>query len=352
MKAARYYGYKDIRIEEVDLPDLAPDEVLVRVAWAGICGTDRHEYTGPVWVPIDSPHRITGQQAPLTLGHELSGEIAAVGRDVTEWSPGDRVTASGNIICGECPYCQSGRVNLCANLAFNGIGRDGAFAEYMILPTYQLYRIPENVSLRQAVLAEPLACGWHAASLVGDIKGKRVAVVGPGIIGLSCVVAAKAAGADEIMVVGLGDASAQTALRMGATQYVDDLKSDSLIEGQKLTDGLGFDVVFECVGVQASLRSACQLIRKGGVLMVMGVFEEEPRMNINIFQEGERIMMTSQAYAAEIRQVLALMAEGALPLEELITAEIALDRIVEDGFEELLAHPARHIKIVVKMESH
>ncbi len=349
MKAARYYGYRDIRIEDVDKPVVGPGEVLVKIAWAGICGTDRHEYTGPVWVPVEKPHRITGQQAPLTLGHEFSGEIAAVGRDVTGWSVGDRVTASGNIYCGECPYCQEGRVNLCANLAFNGIGRDGAFAEYMAVPAYQLYRIPAEVPLRQAVLAEPLACGWHATAKVGPLQGKKVAVVGPGIIGLSCVIAAQAAGAADIMVVGLGDINAEIAQRMGATLYVDDLVANSLTEGLELTNGLGFDVVYECVGVQASLRSACQLIRKGGILMVMGVFEKEPQMNINIFQEGERIMMTSQAYADEIRDVLVMMSDQTLPFEDLITAEIQLDRIVPEGFEALLAHPARHIKIAVNV---
>lgn len=351
MKAARYYGHKDIRLEDVDQPAIQPDEVLVRIAWAGICGTDRHEYTGPVWVPVDQPHRITGQQAPLTLGHEFSGEIAAVGRDVTGWSVGDRVTASGNIYCGECPYCLDGRVNLCANLAFNGIGRDGAFAEFMAVPAYQLYRIPEGVPLRMAVLAEPLACGWHATAKVGSLEGKKVAVVGPGIIGLSCVIAARAGGADEIMVVGLGDANAEIARKMGATVYVDDLVSNSFAEGMARTDGFGFDVVYECVGVQTSLRSACRLIRKGGILMVMGVFEKEPQMNINIFQEGERIMVTSQAYADEISAVLSMMSSQALPLEDLITAEISLDQIVPEGFEELLAHPAKHVKIVVNISN-
>ncbi len=349
MKAARYYGYKDIRVEDVEKPSLKPDEVLVKVHWAGICGTDRHEYTGPVWIPIDKPHRITGQQAPLTLGHELSGEIVEVGADVTDWAVGDPVTASGNIYCGECEYCQSGRMNLCSNLAFNGIGKDGAFAEYVALPAYQLYRVPESVSMKQAVLAEPLACGWHATSKVGDIKGKNVAIIGPGIIGLSCVIAARSAGAKEIVVVGLGNTSKNIALKMGATTYVDSLVQDPQTVMEKLTEGYGFDVVYECVGVQSSLNTACQLLRKGGILMVMGVFEKTPLLNMNIFQEGERVLMTSQAYADEIREVLAMMETESLPFEDLITAQISLDRIVEDGFEELLAHPARHVKIAVNV---
>jgi len=351
MKAARYYGYKDIRVEEIAVPEVPAGFVRVRVAWAGICGTDRHEYTGPVWVPINKPHRITGQMAPITLGHELSGVIVALGEGVTDWQVGDRVTASGNIYCGECEMCQSGRVNLCENLAFNGIGRDGAFAEYMVLPTYQLYRVPENVSLEQAVLAEPLACGWHATRALGDLKGKNVAVVGPGIIGLACVIAAKEAGAEQIMLVGLGRDNEEIARKVGATCYVDSREQNPVEEGRKLTGKPGFDVVYECVGVQPSLNTAMELLRKSGKLMVMGVFEKMPQFNMNIFQEGERTLYTSQAYADEIRDILKVMEKQTLPVEQLITARIPLERIVEDGFEELLRNPSKHVKIAVQIKA-
>jgi len=351
MKAARYYGYKDIRVEEIAVPEVPAGCVRVRVAWAGICGTDRHEYTGPVWVPINKPHRITGQMAPITLGHELSGVIVALGEGVTDWQVGDRVTASGNIYCGECEMCQSGRVNLCENLAFNGIGRDGAFAEYMVLPTYQLYRVPENVSLEQAVLAEPLACGWHATRALGDLKGKNVAVVGPGIIGLACVIAAKEAGAEQIMLVGLGRDNEEIARKVGATCYVDSREQNPVEEGCKLTGKPGFDVVYECVGVQPSLNTAMELLRKSGKLMVMGVFEKMPQFNMNIFQEGERTLYTSQAYADEIRDILKVMEKQTLPVEQLITARIPLERIVEDGFEELLRNPSKHVKIAVQIKA-
>lgn len=349
MKAARYYGYKDIRMEDVPIPEVPAGFVRVRVAWAGICGTDRHEYTGPVWVPIGKPHRITGQQAPLTLGHELSGVIVAVGEGVENWQIGDRVTASGNIYCGECDFCRDGRVNLCENLAFNGIGRDGAFAEYMVLPAYQLYQVPDQVSLKQAVLAEPLACGWHATGKLGDLHGKNVAVVGPGIIGLACVYAAQAAGAEQIMVVGLGNENEGLAKMVGATSYVDSSREDPIQAGRELTGKSGFDVVYECVGIQPSLDTAASLLQKAGTLMVMGVYEKMPQFNMNIFQEGERVLRTSQAYADEIREVLELMKQQMIPVEKLITAEIPLERIVEDGFEELLRNPSKHVKIAVQV---
>ncbi len=351
MKAARYYGHKDVRVEEVPVPEIPAGFVRVRIAWAGICGTDRHEYTGPVWVPMNKPHRITGQMAPITLGHELSGVIVALGEDVKGWQVGDRVTASGNIYCGTCEMCQSGRVNLCENLAFNGIGRDGAFAEYMVMPAYQLYKVPDSVSLEQAVLAEPLACGWHATRALGDLKGKNVAVVGPGIIGLSCVIAAKEAGAKIIMVTGLGRDNEAIARLMGATHYVDSREQNPVEEGKRITGKPGFDAVYECVGVQSSLNVASELLRKSAKLMIMGVFEKMPEFNMNIFQEGERTLYTSQAYADEMRDILVMMEKQILPVEKLITARIQLERIVEDGFEELLRNPAKHVKIAVQIKA-
>ena len=178
MKAALYFGHRDVRVLEVPEPRPGPGQVQVRVAWAGLCGTDRHEYTGPIFIPVEQPHRVTGRRAPLILGHEFSGVIAQVGEGVTAWRPGDRVTASGNLVCGRCGPCRAGRINLCEDLAFTGIGTDGAFAEAIVVPEYQLFRIPAAVSLERALLAEPLACGVHATGLLGKLRGRSVAVMG------------------------------------------------------------------------------------------------------------------------------------------------------------------------------
>lgn len=347
MKAALYYGHRDLRVQEVPEPQIKPGHVKIKVAWAGICGTDRHEYNGPVWIPVEKPHRITGRKAPLVLGHEFSGVVVESGEGVTAWKPGDRVTASGNIVCGECRWCREGRVNLCENLAFNGIGTDGAFAEYIVVPEYQLFRIPDNVSLERAVLTEPLACGFHATRLIGDLKEKSVAIVGPGIIGLSCVLAAKVAGASRIMVVGVGRANAAQASKLGGDLYVDSREMDPVEAGKKFLGAPGFDVVYECVGLDQTINTAVQLSRKAGKIMVMGVFEKAPSFPMNLFQEGERTLLSSQAYAFELGDVLNLMDREQFPAEQLITARIPLDRIVEDGFEELLRNPNKHIKIAI-----
>ena len=185
MKAAVWHGYKDVRIEEVAEPTPKKGQVKIAVDWAGICGTDRHEYEGPNFIPVKKPHRLTGRVAPLIIGHEFSGRIVELGEDVDGWKVGDRVTANGSLTCGKCEACRSGRYNICQKLGFLGVGDDGAFADYVVVEAAKLFRIPEGVSQREAAVAEPLACGIHATNLMGDMNGKDVVVIGPGIIGLS-----------------------------------------------------------------------------------------------------------------------------------------------------------------------
>ena len=205
------------------------------------------------------------------------------------------------------------------------------------------------MSLERALLTEPLACGVHATRLAGEVQGQAVAVVGPGIIGLSCVAAARAAGAARILVVGLGRANEAQARRLGADEYVDARDTDPVAFGRRWLGAPGFDLAYECAGFDATLDTAVNLTRKRARVMVMGVDQKSPVFPMNLFQEGERTLLTSQAYVDELGTVLARMEREDLAAEQLITARIPLDRIVPDGFEELLANPHRHIKIAVAM---
>ena len=258
MKAALYYGHKDIRVQQRPEPAVHPGHVKIKVAWAGICGTDRHEYMGPVFIPTLKPHRLSGRMAPLIMGHECSGTIIEIGHGVEGWTVGDRVTVSGNLTCGECKWCREGRLNICERLGFYGISTDGCFAEYAVYPAGLLFRIPDNVPLRTAVLAEPLACGEHATQLLGDLNGKKIAIIGPGIIGLSSLIAAKAAGASKVLVAGIGRANQEKAKLFGADEYVDIGETDPLEFSSKWTQGEMFDIVYECVGQQTSLDTAVE----------------------------------------------------------------------------------------------
>jgi (R,R)-butanediol dehydrogenase / meso-butanediol dehydrogenase / diacetyl reductase len=349
MKAAVWYGYKDVRVMEVSEPSVNPGHVKVKVAWAGICGTDRHEYVGPNFIPVSRPHRLTGRTAPLIQGHEFTGVITELGEGVEDWKVGDRITASGNLVCGECEFCKSGRINICEKLGFNGVSTDGAFAEYIVIPKHQLFKIPDNVTLEEAVIAEPLACGAHATKLAGEsINGATVAIVGPGIIGISALLAAKLSGAERILMIGVGKNREELVKSLGA-EYCDIKTEDPVEYVKKWTEGKMCNVVYECVGIESSLKTAINISRNSSKVMIMGVFEKEPSFPMNLFQEGERILLTSQAYVDEISTVLDNMSGGLIPVKELITAKIELDNIVKDGFEELLAYPDKHIKIAIKV---
>ena len=348
MKAAVWHGYKDIRIEEVKEPSPKPGQVKIKVDWAGICGTDRHEYEGPNFIPVKKPHRLTGRVAPLTIGHEFSGEIVELGEGVEGWNVGDKVTANGSLTCGVCEACRSGRYNIGQKLGFLGVGDDGAFADYVVVEAAKLFAIPEGVSQRHAAVAEPLACGIHATNLLEDIKGKDVVVIGPGIIGLSAFFGAKYAGAGRILVSGIGDYRKELIEKYGGT-YVDASKTDLESFVQQWSDGRLADVVYECIGAEQTLDQAIRISKPGAKLMIMGVFGKKPVIDMNTLQEAERVLYTSQAHVDEIATALEYMKEGKINADELITREVTLDTLVDDGFEYLIQHGPENIKVLIRI---
>ena len=348
MKAAVWHGYKDLRIEEKPEPAPKKGQVKIKVDYAGICGTDRHEYVGPNFIPVEKPHRLTGRVAPLIIGHEFSGEIVELGDGVTGYNVGDKVTANGSLTCGECESCKSGRYNICSRLGFLGVGDDGAFADYVVVDAGKLFKIPDGVSQKHAAVAEPLACGIHATNLLGDIKGKSVVVIGPGIIGLSAFFGAKLAGAGKVLVSGIGEDRKELIEKHGGT-YIDSSKCDLQSYVEEWTDGNLADIVYECVGLQPTLNQAITITKPGGTIRVMGVFEKPPVIDMNTLQEAERTIYTSQAHVNEIATALEYIKEGKINVDELITREVTLDTLVEDGFEELIKNPVKHIKVIIRI---
>jgi (R,R)-butanediol dehydrogenase/meso-butanediol dehydrogenase/diacetyl reductase len=348
MKAAVWYGYKDIRIQEMPEPSVREGYVKVKIDYAGICGTDRHEYVGPNFIPVEKPHRLTGRQAPIILGHEFSGVVVETGSGVTDFQAGDRVTGNGTLSCGVCPACRCGRYNACEKLGFIGVGEDGTFASYGLFGEKRLFHIPNSVTQRQALLAEPLACGIHATRLIGEMESKAVVVMGAGMIGLSCFFAAKLAGAARVLVIGRGHGRRMLVEDYGGT-YLNSEEGASEEAIRIWNSGHLAQVVYECVGSQSTLNKGLLALEPCGVLMVMGVFEKPPVLDMNSLQEREQIIMTSQAHTNEIETALQYIAAGRIDTDRLVTKEITLENIVEDGFEELLRNRGRHIKIAVRI---
>jgi (R,R)-butanediol dehydrogenase/meso-butanediol dehydrogenase/diacetyl reductase len=349
MKAAVWYGKKDVRVEDIPEPPApGPGDVKIKVHWTGICGSDLHEYlAGPIFIPADAPHPLTGAQAPLTLGHEFSGEVVEIGEGVTNVEVGDKVTSDACQYCGECFMCKRNRYSLCEKLAFTGLMADGAFAEYVNVPAYSLYKLPAEMSSDAGALVEPIAVGVHAIRRGRVLEGDTVAVVGAGTIGLVTLQAARAAGASKVFVLEIAKARKEFAEKLGATAVIDPTEVDPVEEIRRLTDGLGVDVAIECIGGEKTAPLTIQLTRPGGRAVIVGIFEGPSEQHFNDLVFTEREVYGSLAYYGEFDTAIALLSDGRLVAEPLITGRIKLDDIVEKGFEELVAHKESNIKILV-----
>ncbi|MBU1306353.1 MAG: alcohol dehydrogenase catalytic domain-containing protein [Alphaproteobacteria bacterium] len=250
MKALFLEQVGSLSLREVDTPVPGDDELLVRVEACGICGTDRHLFLG------EFPAR-----PPVTPGHEFVGIVEAIGRQVSGFAVGMRVTGDPNIACGLCPQCQRGRVNLCQNLTAIGIHRNGGFAEFLTLPQKQAFALPLELDPLHGAFCEPLACCLHGVDLAAIVPGSSVIVLGGGVIGMLVVQLARLAGATRIVLVTRNQNKRSLAETLGATGSIDPTVSD-YIERITAPDGLvpgGADVVFECAGVRETVEQAPQL---------------------------------------------------------------------------------------------
>lgn len=349
MKAAVWHGRRDIRLEHVPLPPAPePGWVQIRVHWCGICGSDLHEYVaGPVFIPVESAHPLTGLKGQCILGHEFSGEIVALGEGVTGFEISDRVTADACQHCGSCWYCQQGQYNLCENLAFTGLMNNGAFAEYVNVPANLLYKLPSGFPSEAGALIEPLAVGMHAVKKAGSLVGQTVVVVGAGTIGLCTMMCAKAAGAARVIAIEMSAARKQKALDVGADLVLDPNSCDVVSEVRSLTEGYGASVSFECIGHKATVQLALDVVRKAGTSVLVGIFEEPSNFNFLDIVSTEKQVIGSLAYNGEFADVIALINDGRLNVTPLITGRIELDSILEQGFEELVNNKDENVKIIV-----
>ncbi len=349
MQAAVWHGRRDIRLEQVPRPSHpAPDWVQIKVHWCGICGSDLHEYlAGPVFIPVDQPHPLTGIQGQCILGHEFSGEIVALGEGVEGFSVGDRVAADACQHCGKCPSCKRGQYNLCEQLAFTGLMNNGAFAEFVNVPANLLYRLPSDFPAEAGALIEPLAVGMHAVKQAGPLLGQTVVVVGAGTIGLCTIMCAKAAGAADVIALEVSSARKAKALEVGANKVIDPRTSDALQELQAYTGQLGADIVFECIGHKDTVQQSIDLLRKGGKAVLVGVFEEPSSFNFFDLVATEKQVVGSLAYNGEFADVIAMISDGRLNVEPLISGRIHISDILAQGFDELVNNKDQNVKIIV-----
>lgn len=349
MRAARWYGQRDIRVEEVDPRQPSAGEVRIRVDCAGICATDLHEYThGPQFIPT-VPHPRTGRSAPVTMGHEFTGVVDAVGADVKDFREGDRIVSEASLPCGNCAYCASGQYILCRNPAYLGFAWDGAFADSCTVPAAICHKIPDHLKSQDAVLIEPLASAMHAVRRGRVEVGQTVAIIGTGTIGLSTLLCARAAGATHVYTVDRVATKREKALAMGAAMAIDPSDGDPAEKIKEATNGKGVDVAFECVGSTNTVAIATRSTRVQGRTVVVGVSVEPQPFSFLDILLNEREICGTAGYFGEFEICMDLVADGRINAQPLITSRIELENIVSRGFEPFSSPENQNIKIVVNV---
>jgi L-iditol 2-dehydrogenase len=329
MQALRFYAPQDVRLEEVPEPECGPDEVKLRVRNCSTCGTD-------VKIFNNGHQNIS---PPRTMGHEIAGEVVEVGANVSGWSVGDRAQVIAAVPCGECYECRKGWMAVCENQTSVGYQYEGGFAEYLIVPRQVLKvdglnRIPDNIGFDEASVAEPFACAINAQELIAVGEGDTVVVFGAGPIGCIHIRLARANGAERVFLI---DVNAER-LKMSA----DAVKPDEVINGsevdviervKELTGGRGADVVITATAANIAQEQAIGMAaRRGRISFFGGLPKTNPyiKCDSNLVHYRELMIMGANGSAPEHnKRALEYIASGKVPVKDLITARLPLDRALE-----------------------
>ena len=341
MKALVLKEYNHFSYEDVPVPEIQPDEVLVRVKACSICGSDVHGMDGS-----------TGRRIPpIIMGHEAAGVIEKTGSNVRDFSVGDRVTFDSTIFCGKCDYCRQGRINLCDNRKVLGVSCDeyrqhGAFAEYVAVPRHILYRLPEEVSFERAAMVEPLSIALHAVNNTPISINDTVVVVGAGMIGLLVIQMLKLAGCGKIIAVDLDQDKLEMAKKFGAYAGLQPGR-DVISEIMKITDNRGADIAFEVVGIIPTFETAVSSLKKGGWLTLVGNLSPEVKLPLQKVVTREITLRGSCASSGEYGDCLDLIADGKVDIDSFISAVAPLSEGAS-WFERLYAGEKGLMKVILK----
>jgi (R,R)-butanediol dehydrogenase/meso-butanediol dehydrogenase/diacetyl reductase len=336
MWAARWHGRRDVRVERVPVPRARPGEIVLRVGWCGICGTDVEEYRdGPAVIPVGVPNALTGQCAPVTLGHEFAGTVAEVGAGVDGFAEGDRVAPDVCLFCGTCRYCRRHEYALCESWATIGLHGDGGLAAFVRVPALLCQPLPDAIADDEAALIETTEVGVRAVRHGGVTPGDSVAVVGDGAVGLIACQVARAAGASRVVLLGHRAGRLEVGWRLGVDAALDTADPSWREALADLTDGWGADVAIECGGSAGAIRDSIASTRKGGRIVLLAVTSAPMSVDTWPIVAGERTVVGSvqHHYDEDLPTAIGLIASGRVDVRSLITRRIALDRIVPDGLE-------------------
>ncbi len=315
--------------DDIPLPKLAKKDVLIKVKYCGICGSDLEAYQyGKILMP-------------LILGHEFSGEIVGLGEKVEDWKKGDRVTAYPGEFCGKCFYCQRGEENLCKNILLGlGITVNGAIAEYVKIPAKLLCKLPDSVGYAAGALAEPLSVGYHGVEISGIEPSDTALVIGAGAIGLATIQALKLKNIDNVYVSDPSQFNLNLAIKMGVNKAI---KSGKI-------NKLGPDFVFDCAGFPETYKKDISLVRKGGTVMLLGVHFEPVPISFLLLIAKEVKLVGSFGYSfQQFQEVLNLLDQGKFQTDLIVSKKVKLDNAIEEGFHELSQPDKQAAKILVEI---
>ncbi|MFO7952526.1 MAG: alcohol dehydrogenase catalytic domain-containing protein [Bacillota bacterium] len=332
MKAAVITGPGSLEVVEKPTPKPGYREVLIKVKYCGICGSDLHAYdTG--FLPVD-----------LTIGHEFSGIIAETGPGCNDLTPGDRVTGNNLISCGKCPDCLRGKANYCREMLRLGITGQGAMAEYILMPAEEVFKLPGHLPLEHAALAEPLSVGLHAFSKAGPEQVNNVLIIGAGTIGLVMVALMRYFAASNIIVIEPKPERLAVAESLGANFLINPEEENSQQKIDQITGKVGAELVFECAGLPATIQEACSLAGKGSQVVVLGICYEPVEVNfLSLITREINVKPAFGKMHAEFKEAVRLIGEGKLDLLPLISGVIPFSSVTE-GF---ISSSRDKIKILV-----
>lgn len=344
MKVPILKEIKTIEYHEKPIPDLQPEDVLVKVAYCGICGSDVHGYLNGIMV---TPGTV--------MGHECAGVISKIGTAVEGFKQGDRVVVKPLAQCGECYWCRKGQYSLCQKTFERALGitpeNDGAFAEYVRIkyPNEMLFKLPKTVTFKEASLVEPLATCLHAIRMSRFKPGDSIVVIGAGMMGLGVLQFLKLGGAGKIISLEISSKKAQIAEQMGA-----DIVLNPLSEGEGLTEkiygltnGVGADIVYECAGVPTTFQTCTNYVKSGGQVMLVGVNDKEVLFNSMPMIIKEIEMKAVLAYYDEYKYVIDFLHQNKIDTKPFISDIISPVELEEKGIKRLISSNDL-VKILVK----
>jgi 2-desacetyl-2-hydroxyethyl bacteriochlorophyllide A dehydrogenase len=347
MKAAALVGLKKIEIQDRPKPEIRSGEVLVKVEYCGICGSDVHGYLSGIVIPVGT-----------VMGHEFSGVVAEVGEDVYMVHPGDRVVVKPSATCLSCYWCRKGQYSLCPKRREGVIGvnpgNDGAYAEYVRVkePGQRLFTLPEGLATKEAALIEPFSIGLHGVRLSRFRSGDCALIIGAGMIGLGVLQFLKMEGTSRIIMLEISGKKSRVARALGADVVLNPLSEGEHLKERimELTGGIGVDVIFDCAGVPSAFQTSMDCVKSGGQILVIGLHEQKVPVDfLNLLHREIELKGVFGSYN-EFKEAVDLLAAGRIHTDLLISDVIPFGDIVEKGFERLVASKDL-IKILLKMEA-